>query len=424
VSFFKGTAIYLFSNIFNAAIPFLLLPILTRHLSPLEYGQIAMFQILLTGLSSFIGLNSNGSADRKFYDKNCNSQYLKEFNGSCLQILIFSTIFLLILLLFSDSLLSDFLSIPISWIYYSITVSFFAFFIKFRLGQWQVRGCAISYGLLQISQSLINMLLSLLLVVKLGEGAEGRIDAQIYTSCVVGMVSIGLLYRDKLVSIFSWKVANLIEALKFGVPLVPHHLGFFLLAAIDRLIVNKELGLEDAGIYMVAVQFSMGLMMCFDAINKAYVPWLFQKLKNDNEIEKKKIVKLTYLYFSSLLILIPILLLIMPKIVVLIVGEGFSKAGEVVGILCVGQVFGGMYLMVTNYIFYAKKTGRLSLVTIISGIINVIFLIIFVKHYGLVGAGLSFVLAKFCQFSLTWMLASKCVDMPWLSFHKSEKKYD
>ena len=40
----RNSTIYLTSNILNALVPFLLLPVLTRYLTPDEYGQIAMFQ--------------------------------------------------------------------------------------------------------------------------------------------------------------------------------------------------------------------------------------------------------------------------------------------------------------------------------------------------------------------------------------------
>ncbi|EIQ9127591.1 polysaccharide biosynthesis protein, partial [Escherichia coli] len=49
MSLLKISSIYLFSNILNALIPFLLLPILTHNLTPNEYGQVAMFQTLISG---------------------------------------------------------------------------------------------------------------------------------------------------------------------------------------------------------------------------------------------------------------------------------------------------------------------------------------------------------------------------------------
>ncbi|MCV5446120.1 oligosaccharide flippase family protein, partial [Escherichia coli] len=47
MNFLKNSSIYLAANILNAAIPFILIPILTRYLTIEEYGQIAMFQMLI-----------------------------------------------------------------------------------------------------------------------------------------------------------------------------------------------------------------------------------------------------------------------------------------------------------------------------------------------------------------------------------------
>jgi hypothetical protein len=55
----SGSAIYLVSNICNAAIPFLLLPILTRWLGTTAYGQVAMFQTLLGALAAVVGSTSS-----------------------------------------------------------------------------------------------------------------------------------------------------------------------------------------------------------------------------------------------------------------------------------------------------------------------------------------------------------------------------
>ncbi|GAK19361.1 hypothetical protein JCM19053_1575 [Vibrio sp. JCM 19053] len=48
-----------------------------------------------------------------------------------------------------------------------------------------------------------------------------------------------------------------------------------MLGTFDRVVINDKLGASSAGIYMVAVQISMGLMVVFDSINKAFVPLAF-----------------------------------------------------------------------------------------------------------------------------------------------------
>ncbi len=118
-------------------------------------------------------------------------------------------------------------------------------------------------------------------VVVLLMGAEGRIEAQILVSLVFLTLALYLLKKDNLLKVFIWRKAYLTEALKFGVPLMPHIAGGFLLTTVDRIVINREIGLAEAGIYMVAVQLTAAVGIVFDAINKAYVPWLFEQLKAD-----------------------------------------------------------------------------------------------------------------------------------------------
>lgn len=417
--FIGGAGIYLFSNVLNAVIPFILLPILTRYLSPAEYGEVAMFQTLLGALGAFVGMTFVGAAGRKYFDKDLDKNQLAEFIGSCVQLtLIFSAVVFCILFLFRSNF-SEWLSLNPNYVLAAVFVAGSTVVIQLRLGQWQVKKQAIKYGTLQISQSLFNMLLSLLLVVVLLKGAEGRINAQIIMSLVFVIIALILLKKDGLLKIFIWRKDYLTEALRFGVPLMPHVAGAFLLNSVDRFVINQEIGLAEAGIYMVAVQLTAAIGIVFDAINKAYVPWLFERLKADIHKEKQKIVKLTYLWFLCIVLGVILAFFIGPWLVVFIAGEQYVQAGEVVGWLALGQGFQGMYLMVTNYIFFSKKTGLLSIASISSGLLNLCLLIMFVRFLGLQGAAIAFALSMGTRFVLTWLVAQKRHPMPWFSFLNS-----
>ncbi|WP_413516849.1 oligosaccharide flippase family protein [Photobacterium phosphoreum] len=413
MSFFKGASVYLVSNLLNAVIPFLLLPILTRYLSPVEYGQIAMFQTLLAGIGTFIGLNAVGAANRKFYDGDIDDTVLRQFNGSCIQILIASSIIVFIGIFLFKNQLSEFLAIPTSWILPAVTISIFGFITSMRLGQWQIRSQAKLFGILQVSSSLVNMLLSLLFVIVLSNGAQGRIDAQVISGFLVGVFSLIWLYKDKLLQVKIWKPHQIKEALYFGIPLIPHSIGSLFLNIFDRFVINRDLGLYEVGIYMVAVQLSSSLLIIFDAFNKSYVPWLFDKLKNKDNIQNINIVKNTYIIMIGLLLSSIIPFLVGPFFITLIAGDKYKLAGDIIGILCLGQIFSGMYLLVTNYIFYAKQTKYLAYSTIISGSIGVGLLFFLVKEYGILGAAVAFLCAKIIHFIITFVIAIKVYEMPW-----------
>lgn len=416
-SFVSGAGVYLFSNILNAIIPFILLPILTRYLDPAEYGEVAMFQTLLGALGAFVGVAFVGAISRKYYDPDITKEEMASFIGSCVQlIVIFSLIVFSVLFVFQDKF-AEWLSLKPSYIFFAVLVAFCMVIISIRLAQWQVQKKSVKYGILQISQSLLNMLLSLLLVVVLLRGAEGRIDALIIVNLVFVVIALILLKKDKLLTIFVWRKDYLSEALKFGIPLMPHIAGGFLLTTVDRFVINKEIGLAEAGIYMVAVQLTAAIGIVFDAINKAYVPWLFEKLKADQTKDKQKIVKLTYAWFVLIIVGVMLSFLIGPPLVVLIAGEEYAEAGEIIGWLVLGQGFQGMYLMVTNYIFYSKRTGLLSVASISSGILNLVLLVVLIRAFGLEGAAFAFAISMGMRFVLTWWIAQKRHPMPWFSFN-------
>ena len=414
----SGAAVYLFSNILAAAIPFALLPILTRYLTPAEYGQVAIFQTLLVGLGAFIGINAQGAAGVKYYDEKLSKTELKYYIGNCFLVLVATTALALLGAVIFKPLLSEWLAIDTQWLLLSVVVSSATFIIAMRMGQWQVRKQAKNYGVFQVSQSLMNMLLSLLVVVYFLQGAAGRIWVLSIMPLIFAAVALFLLYREGLLG-FAWRPAFLREILMFGVPLIPHSLGIFLLSSVDRFVINAGLGLEQVGIYMVAVQLASVMGLVFDAINNAYVPWLFERLKRNQIAEKRQIVHWTYVYCLGLLCVVALAFVIGPPLVVLIAGEKYAAAGNVIGWLALGQAFHGMYLMVTNYIFYSKRTGLLSLSTITAGLINVGLLIILISFVGLKGAAIAFAVSMAIKFLLTWYVAQLRHPMPWFDFRSA-----
>ena len=371
-----------------------------------------MFIIFTSALGALIGLSVHGAANRRFFDEGVSNTELARFNGNCLFILLISTVVGVFILNFIDLAVAKYLGVPNDWVYLGVISVFFGFVLNIRLGQWQVRGKAKLFGFTQVMNALLAFSFSLLLIVLLHLGAEGRIYGIVLTSLIIGSVSYYTLRSDGLV-LFKYNKYDFRAALSFGVPLIPHVLGSFLLLSVDRLVINKELGLEMTGIYMVAVSLGSVFNLIFSSINKAYSPWLFEQLKSINQAEKKSIVSMTYIYIVFLILIGFLVLFIGPPILKIIIGEKFHQAADLVPMIVAGQIFLGMYFMVTNYIFYVKKTKYLSYITISSGVINIGLLFVLIPYYGLSGAALAFIIANFWQFICTWIVSAKLYAMPW-----------
>ena len=66
---FKHMNIYLLSSIVQNILPFIALPLITYYITPSQYSNIAMFTLLVSFFSAFIGINAHGAISRKFVDK-------------------------------------------------------------------------------------------------------------------------------------------------------------------------------------------------------------------------------------------------------------------------------------------------------------------------------------------------------------------
>lgn len=411
-------SIYLIANMVNASIPFLLLPILTRVLSPEDYGIIAMFAVLLTLTNAFVGLSVQGAVNVNFFK--LDSRKFAEYITSCIFLLVLSAVGVLVVLSSSGIWLEELLGIPYKWILVAVAISFFQFLNKLQLTVWVVKGEAIKYGTLQISNTAINSFLSLFFIFIVGMLWEGRLLGQAIAILIFGLLSVFFLYKQNLFKKPITLKLDIQDALKFGLPLIPHVIGAFVIYSMDRVIITNFLGTVAVGIYMVGVQLGQAMGLFADSFNKVFSPWLMKTLSND-DIDKLAIVKKTYLSMFFILCIGIVWAVIASYFLPYIVGSKFQEAKSIIWITCLGFSLQGLYYLVTNYIFFTKKTKLLAIITFVSGLINIPLTYMLVKYYGIEGAAYSFLYVQVLFFISVWYLSAKVYPMPWLFFIKGKK---
>jgi O-antigen/teichoic acid export membrane protein len=285
----------------------------------------------------------------------------------------------------------------------------------FLLTLWQMQGKAVSYGIFRNTQTICNVLFTLLLVIVLNYGWQGRLGAQIFTAAIFSVVALGLLYKHGFLKI-SFNSEYVKDALSFGIPLIPHALGAFVISMIDRLFITKMVGIADTGIYSVGYQIGMIIGLIENSFNQAWVPWLYSKLAAGGTDVKIKIVRITYCYNLFILLLALGLGWLGPWAIKFFVGREFAGSGIYVVWIAPGYAFNGMYKMVCNYIFFIGKTYILAWVTFFSAVANIGLNYVLVSAYGAIGAAQASTLTFFVSFVLTWMLSARVYPMPWGDF--------
>lgn len=410
-SLLRATLVYGGMNALNRAVPFLLVPVFTRYLTPYDYGMVTMFGVALSIATTISGLGVVQTVSLRYFQTE--KIDLGVYVANCMYILAASCALFGLVLLAFPAALERVTELPPEWNGLVILTATATFVSTALLHLLQSSKQPLRYSLFRTLQTLANVGLSLWLVVGLGWGWQGRVHAQIAVALVGAAAAVYFLRRAGWLT---WKLDphSIREALKLGVPLLPHALAGFLIEATDRVFITNLVNVEQAGIYSVGKQAGMVMLMLTSSFNMAWVPWLFEKLKTSDPGWKRKIVLATYAYDAGIVLLALALGGIAPWLFGLLVGRDFVSGSQFVLWIALGYAFNGMYMMVTNYLVYAERTGLVSIATFCSAGVNVVVSYWLIRVNGTVGAAQGAAIAHLCSFVLTWLLAARVYPMPWL----------
>lgn len=416
LSFFKHMNIYLVGSILQNIIPFVALPIVTKYILPDEYSLIAMFTLMISFFSAFIGVNAHGAIGRKFIDKD--SIDFPAYIGNAIIIYCISVCFIFIITYFFIDYLKQYTTLSTNLIFMALIATSLQFFITIYVTLLQMQSKSLYYGVFNIIRSALNISLILIFVIYFNKGWEGYIGANILAIFIFSIISLWFLVKSKNIKIL-FKYEYFIHILKFGIPLIPHALGAIAISMTDRILLINLEGNEATGIYQLGWQMALPISLLIEAFKNGYIPWLFSKLKEGTQ--SKKIVIVTYMMILSILVVSTSFIFIIEYIIMHFFNELYISSVLVIPYLVYGLALNGAYYTVGLIISYAEKTSILAILTFITGVLNLIFSYYLIKENGMIGAAQGTFLAYFITFILTWMLSAKVYPMPWFNFWRKNE---
>ncbi|MDE1466896.1 lipopolysaccharide biosynthesis protein [Aurantiacibacter sp. D1-12] len=410
----RSTSIYLVSNMIAAAVPFILLPILVRLISPEEFGQIALFQGLFQIALALVGINTVGAVKRRYFDKreSGGEEDYAAYIGTNLVLLLVTALLGLGLMALLSGWLQDLTGFGFGILALAVGFAATRYITDLRFADYQMRKQAGAYGRMQILLAVTNAALSLALVVYVWRSAEGRIAGMAIAFALFALWSLWSLYRAGRIS-FSLNKERFHDALAYGAPLIPHTVGMFLLGSVDRFFVAEYAGLAMAGIYAAGMQLVFALRVVNDSINKSFQPWAFERLSRKTPADDRQVVVGMYRLFLLTIGFGAILAVAAPLLVGIVLGPRYEAAVEFLPILVLGTVFHGIYLFALNPLLYSGKTGHLSYTTVVVGAIGVLLLFVLTPAYGAVGAAWAFAIATLLRMLAITFLSRKFAGIDW-----------
>lgn len=406
----RAGAIYGIANVVSAGVPFLLIPILTRALSPADYGLVINFYLLVTLSISVAGLSVHGAVAAKWFDRS--GRDFPRLVGTAVLLAVCSTLLCSLVLLACAHLLRSELDLaPRFWVLAAVNAGA-TVVIGVRAALWQSQGHALRAASLQVVTASLNVGLSLLGVFALSMGGEGRIYGSVVASVVCACAAAWLLFgaHDARLALARTDVR---ELLRFGIPLIPHALAGAILVTSDRFAVSALLGGEALGIYGTAAQIGMVMGVLGDAMSKASLPWIFSQLAARTPLARLRVVGATYALIPVWLSIAVGLWIALKVTGSLILGQSFAPAINLSIWFLLGGAASAVYFNIAGLFFFNAKNGWLSFATFSSALVAVILAPTLIHALGLVGGALSFLSIQVCSLTAYWCLSTRIQPMPW-----------
>ncbi len=285
---------------------------------------------------------------------------------------------------------------------------------EFNLTVLRNQGRAKLYGSFEITNTAINLCITLFLVVYVGLGWEGRAFGVFLAPVIVGTVGLLRLYRANFV-IQDFNKNTINQALRVSIPLVPHSLSMIIIALSDRIFLDQMIGKEAVGIYTVGYQFGMIVAISTDSFNKVWSPWMYNQLAHITDRMRLRIVQITYLYDVGVVIFAVCVTYISYFLIRIMTTEAYYGAQQFVIWVALGYALRGMYMMRFPYLVHVGQTNFLAVLTTFSAIVNLGANYLLISRNGILGAAQATLLAFLIQFIGVWWYANKIYPMPWRS---------
>ena len=407
-SLLKNSGIYGIVQILQKGAGLLLMPIYTQYLTKGENGIITTVQSWVAFFVIFYTLCLNSAVVRFYVDYKEDKNKLKDFWGSCFVFVFLNGLVLtIILILTRHYILSPLIGEEIDFFPFIflglISITLNPIYTMMQ-GILQAKEDGKIYGINNLAYFFFNIGLNLLFIVGFKMGALGILLALAITDVVFFIYAV-----IKLKSEITFKVKKIYlkEAMKYSLPLLPHSLSGVTVSVIGNIMLSKFNGVEATGVYGNASKFGIVINSLTMAVNQAYVPWFFSKMKHKEENEAEIVNMAEYITIIYGLLAMG-LSLFSQEIMYLFAEKSYWIGWKVIPFISFAYVFNGIYFFFVNPLFYNKKGVKfIAIGTFTGAFLSVVLNIALIPIFGDIGAGLSLMISSIISCILIYFICMK-----------------
>ncbi|MCU0249226.1 MAG: polysaccharide biosynthesis C-terminal domain-containing protein [Vicinamibacterales bacterium] len=379
----RHLAIYGLGDAAPALVSFLLLRVYTNYLTTADYGVIGLLLTVEAVTRVLFRWGTDGAFMRLFYD--CRDDGERQRLTSTLLLFLTATNGALLVLgfaatprigryLFEGHAYDGLIRLVI----FNTFLTTFHFFPNSLL---RIREQSGTFALLTSAKSIATIVVRLLLVVPLRWGVAGVVLADTFVT-VAFTIIMAFWVLPLLRPVFSRRVLR--EALRFGLPRVPHALAHQVIAVSDRYLMAAFLTLGEIGLYGVGSSFGQALKMFLNGFEFAWAPFYYGAM--DRSDAKLLYSRLGTYLFAAVVLLAAGLSAVATDLVRLMTAPEFHRAAIVIPWTAMGVVAQACYQVAALGLNVTKRTKYFPISTGAAAAFSIGANLLLIPRYGLLGA--------------------------------------
>lgn len=381
---------------FNKAINFIMIPILTRILTTSEYGKVSTYAAWMALIAYIIGMALEYSVRNAYIDfREDMPRYMSALCG--LSIVGLSIIGIIIF--FANKVFNQMTDVLcICCILHAYVHSLVNYMnMKFTMYEQYIRRV-----LILVLPNLFSSILGVILIINLADNKYmGRIWGYILVFIPLGLfILLTQFYKGKtFYNKKYWEYALIIST-----PMIAHGLSNVIMNNFDRILLSTLRNDSEAGIYSLVYNFSMVAIAITTAVENLWIPWFTKKMEYRQESVINRYVKI-YLYF--VLIMICGILMIAPEVLMLMSDRDYWGGKIIIAPIVLSSFVMFFYSLHVSVEIYYKSSKYTAFNTFVAATTNVVLDILFIPRFGMLGAAYTTLFSYVVSFLMHYRYSKK-----------------
>lgn len=383
LSFVASSSTYTLATVLSAAVGFALIPLLTRYLTPEDFGIYGLLFGLETLLAPLLVLNAHIMIQRRHnvLGEVGLGALIRTVNRIRIRLLAVALV-----LAVSIALVMGPGSLPLWAIAATVVIAAMDGATSMTVAVFIMRRRPGLYLALRMTFLTASTLAVLVTVVGFGFDWQGRFIGLALGVAAANVPSIILLRRSMA------RTPNRLpprEIVRFGGPLLPHTAGIWANNFLDRFIVAGMLGIGPAGVYVAAYSISLAFDAVHSGVSMALLPSSYPRLDSGKESDRRWLARVYYVYCAITAVLFAIVAPIAAIGVGPLLGGEFARAAELMPWLLLGHSFMGIARVGSTYLYAAERTGQRAALTAATVVLGAGYSVVGIMAGGLIGAAIA-----------------------------------